>query len=965
MYYQDEPKDTLMHYGMPRRSGRYPWGSGENPYQRTGDWLSRYDELRKNGYSEIEIAAQMGLLKPDGTGNIKQLRAQKTIMLDRNRSFLVSQAEALQRDGKNPTEIARIMGYPSESSVRSLLDQSKKARMEMAQKTADDLKELCDAQGKDGYFIDIGAGVDKALNIPSSKFDAAIEILQMEGYEVYTRSVPQATNPGQMTHIKVLCPPGTEYKDIYDNETKQIKVKSAVDYMHYNEDGEKVKPFQFPGSLDSKRLEIKYAEDGGTDKDGVIELRRGVQDLDLGNSHYAQVRIMVDGTHYLKGMAVYADDLPEGTDIRFNTNKPKGTPLEKVLKPLKTNADGTINQENPFGALIKENGGQYEYDGPDGKKHLGLINKTREEGDWNEWSKKLPSQFLSKQPMELINKQLNLSIADKEKEYADICALENKTLKKKMLETFASDCDSTAVHLDAAALPGQRYQVILPVTQLKDTECYAPNYPDGATLALIRYPHEGTFQIPIVTNNTKQPDARRIFTPTAKDMVGINKNVADRMSGADFDGDTVMVIPLSDKVRVSSTHPLKGLMGFDAKYEYPGYPGMKKMKNTQNEMGRISNLITDMTLQGASEDELARAVRHSMTVIDAEKHELDYKKSEYDNDISGLKRKYQKHTTDDGYGGASTLISRAKSETSVPKRVGSAQIDKETGKISYKTAKPEKLYYTDWNTKGYDIAKAGDKVPKNTKNVSEGQLYLNKRTGQIFQMRNNSWHEYTQLTDGKTKMRTTRSTKMAETDDAFSLISDAQTPQEVAYANYANKLKALANSARKEMKATGNIEYQKSSAATYKNEVDSLLAQVHLAEQNKPKERLAQTISNNIVAAQKKDNPGMTKEQTRKAAQQALQKARVQVGSKRHTITISDKEWEAIQAGALTETNVRKILDLADIDAVRERATPRNRMSPSSADLALMRTMKSSGYTTSEIADRVGFSETTILNYLG
>ena len=62
------------------------------------------------------------------------------------------------------------------------------------------------------------------------------------------------------------------------------------------------------------------------DKDGVIEIRSGVDDLSLGDSHYAQVRILVDGNTYLKGMAVYSDDLPDGVDVMFNTNKKKRHP---------------------------------------------------------------------------------------------------------------------------------------------------------------------------------------------------------------------------------------------------------------------------------------------------------------------------------------------------------------------------------------------------------------------------------------------------------------------------------------------------------------------------------------------------------------------------------------------------------------------------------------------------------------
>lgn len=64
--------DILIHYGMPRRSGRYPWGSGENPYQHSGDFLSRVNELKKQGLSEAEIAESIGL-------TTTQLRVQKSL----------------------------------------------------------------------------------------------------------------------------------------------------------------------------------------------------------------------------------------------------------------------------------------------------------------------------------------------------------------------------------------------------------------------------------------------------------------------------------------------------------------------------------------------------------------------------------------------------------------------------------------------------------------------------------------------------------------------------------------------------------------------------------------------------------------------------------------------------------------------------------------------------------------------
>ncbi len=433
-------EEILMHYGMPRRSGRYPWGSGDNPYQHSGDFLSRIDELKKQGLSETDIAAKIGL-------TTTQLRTQMSLAKDERRSLQVATAKGLREKGYSLNEIAEKMGFANDSSVRSLLNENSEARMNQAKKTAEFLKQMIDEKG----MIDVGTGVERELGISREKLNQALYILELEGYPVYGGGVPQVTNPGKQTNIKVICPPGTEHREIYDFEN----VHSVKDYdKRLTEDGEKVRPaFQYPESMDSSRLKINYAEDGGIQKDGVIELRRGVDDLSLGDSHYAQVRIMVDGTHYLKGMAVYSDNLPDGVDVLFNTNKKTGTPMTDVLKKIKDDPD------NPFGSLIKEHGGQSYYVDKDGNEKLSLINKRAEEGDWGEWSDHLPSQFLSKQSMTLIKKQLDLASADKVAEYDEICSLTNPTVKKALLKSFADDCDSAAVHLQAAALPRQKYQV--------------------------------------------------------------------------------------------------------------------------------------------------------------------------------------------------------------------------------------------------------------------------------------------------------------------------------------------------------------------------------------------------------------------------------------------------------------------------------------------------------------------------
>lgn len=912
-------EDMLMHYGMPKRSGRYPWGSGDNPYQHSGDFLSRVEEMKKSGFTftdkdgktytgEVAIAKSMNL-------STTQFRTQMSLAKDERRSENVATAKALREKGYSLNEIADKMGFANDSSVRSLLNESSEARMNQAKQTAEFLKKQIAEKG----MIDVGTGVERELGISKEKMNQALYILEMEGYPIYGGGVPQVTNPGKQTNIKVLCPPGTEHKEIYNFEN----VHSVRDYISYDGGDSFHKSFIYPESMDSKRLQIKYAEDGGIQKDGIIEIRRGVDDLSLGSSHYAQVRILVDGNHYLKGMAVYADDLPDGVDLRFNTNKKKGTPTEDVLKKVKDDPD------NPFGALIKERGGQSFYDDPNGKytdpvtgkrQSLSLINKTREEGDWGEWADKLPSQFLSKQPISLINKQLNLAASDKMAEFDEICALTNPTVKKSLLKSFADDCDSAAVHLQAAALPRQKYQVILPITSMKDNEVYAPNYKNGETVALVRYPHGGTFEIPILTVNNKQTEARRVLGNTPKDAIGINKKVADRLSGADFDGDTVMVIPCNSrnsKVKIASTRPLKGLEDFDAKLEYGGKPAgsFKLMKNTQKEMGVISNLITDMTLKGATPDELARAVRHSMVVIDAEKHKLDYKQSEVENGISSLKKKYQGTVDQDGryHEGASTLISRAKSEVSVIKRQGSPKIDEETGELVWKPV--------------------------------DDPIYTDKKTG-------------------KTKIRTQPSTKMAEAKDAFTLVSEADTPVERAYATYANKMKALGNQARLEILSTGKVPYSASAKETYQAEVKSLDHQLNIALKNAPRERQAQTMANAVMAAKKQDNPDMTKKEIKKASQQALTQARIAVGAKRETITITDREWEAIQAGAISENKLTQIIDNVDIDNLRQRATPRATTTLSTAKVNKIASMNASGYSTSEIAEALGISTSTVSNYL-
>lgn len=895
----------LYHYGTKRHSGRFPYGSGENPYQHETSFQKTVRELKEQGMTNTEIAKYLGM-------STKEFRERVSIDKDAQNAANRAEILRLKEKGWSNTAIAERIGK-SEGYVRQYLQPVEQEREQITNNVADVLKN----QIANSNYIDVGSGSSQLLGVSQQKLDTAVrKLIDEEGYAYYNIYVPQLAGnaEGKFTTVKVLAAPGVTKEEV---QAHAADIGLVTDF-HSIDGGRSFLGIKEPTSVDSSRVQIIFAEQGGTDKDGVVELRRGVEDLSLGNSNYAQVRIAVDGTHYIKGMAMYADDLPPGVDIRFNTNKHEGTPIlgpkdNTVLKPLKGDPD------NPFGSLLKiKDGavvGQRNYIDKDGNEKLSPINIVREEGDWNTWSKSLASQFLSKQPMSLIKQQLNLSYSDKEAEYKKIMEVTNPDVRKRLLKEFADECDSAAVHLKAAALPRQSSKVILPLQDLKDDEVYAPTYRDGEQVALVRYPHGGTFEIPILTVRNKGNSGSRLIGKDAIDAIGINSKVAGRLSGADFDGDSVLVIPTVGQ-KIKATSALKGLEGFEPKELYPYHKGMKLMKNTQTEMGKVSNLITDMTLKGAPDSDIAKAVRHSMVVIDAEKHRLDYKQSEIDNDIAALKEKYQGGKNK----GASTLISQAKSRDYISNRDPNYSIDPDTGK------------------------KIWDYKPK-----FRTEKKVDKKTGEV---------NYIQ------KEITKKSTKMYETEDAFTLSSG--TKQEEAYASYANKLKLLGNQARKDYISTPSTKYSESARKTYSKEVDSLNVKLNDALKNKPYERKAQVLANIIFKSKLADNPAMDSDDIKKVKTQSLTEARSRTGAskKDSSIKITPSEWEAINAGALRPTKLSIIFDNTDSSLIKQYATPKERSTPTASEINRMQSLSKAGYTLSEISDHVGYSTSTVYEYL-
>lgn len=950
----------LEHYGTPRHSGRYPWGSGDNPYQHedwyrgSDEWLKRVEAYQKQGLSTYQIAQAMGC-------STTQLISWKSAAVHQRQSANIAKAKEMRDKGiTNVSEIARTLGV-SEGTVRNWFKNNNvEVNASKGINTAEFLEKQIDEKG----IIDIGKGVERAIGVSDATMAQAIEIMKLHGYSVATIGIPQVTNQGKQINRTLAgkFPEGYTDKQVM-HEMYQARdvgdIHSVIEYS--TEDGGTTwKKPRRPVSVDSKRIDICYAEEGGVNKDGVIELRRNCPDLTLDGNHYAQVRILVDNGYYLKGMAVYSDDLPEGIDIRFNTNKKSDVPMmagkNGVLKPIKSDPD------NPFGAVIQASG-QPDWTDANGVSHQSPINMVHPEGDWHEYNKDIPAQFLSKQPFDLVQKQLNYTYDNKVAEYNDILSINNSTIKEHYLEKFAMQCDSDAVNLKASSFPRTRYQVILPLTTLKDDEVYAPNYNDGEKVALVRFPHGGTFEIPILTVNNHNKEGDRVITKHATDAVGITKLNADRLSGADFDGDDVLVIPCGkgSKIDISSQKALDGLIGFDAKDTY-GTKAVEKdgktiyiNKNglpikpmtpdgTQKQMGIVTNLITDMTVAGASTDKLARAIRHSQTVIDAEKHHLDWKQSEIDNDIASLKKEFQTHYDAEGnikVGGAGTLLSRATGEAYVGKTKGQPYINQK-GKPWYDESLPE-----------------GALIPKYTGETKP------KKIGEYIGEDGKKHKAYNYDIQVPVLQKTTQ---MAATRDPYSLSTGTKIEEE--YAKYSKRMKDLANDARKKLVYLDHEKVNPSAARLYAEEVASLKAKLNEAIKQAPKESYAQVLANAEINRQHTIDPSIKPwgKEDKKNRQRAIEAARAAVGSNKATrnFTITDREWEAIQARAISHSTLKDILKYTDPDVLRERATPSSdRRGLSNAQIARIKAMYGNNiYTISQIAEQMGVSTSTVTRVL-
>nr|DAU73580.1 MAG TPA: RNA dependent RNA polymerase [Caudoviricetes sp.] len=939
----------LKHYGVKRKSGRYPWDPSLH-LPKNYKFIEDRDEMKKRGLSDNEIAKQMGL-------STTVYRSKVTIAKEELKQYNMQRISKLQSEGMIIDDIAKTIGTTGQT-VRNYLDEiknpNKSARAQRVQTEA--VAQTLEDAVKRSKYIDVGKGVEIQMGISKEKLKSGLNALVESGeYKVHNLRIAQVTDKNNSTPVKVLTKKGVERSEIYKNMDKVRPVEEFA----INGDARMFQQMERPKSIGWDRVHIRYAipegqkghgtNDDGAMMDGAMFLRPGVKDLNLGKASYAQVRIAVGDTHYLKGMALYGTEemfknVPKGTDIIFNTNKTANKTPQEVLKELKKNPEGgaPIDGPNPFGATVKRQNTLVDAKGNPvykpgvkdrfGNKvpQIGSVNIVNEEGDWGSWSKALSAQFLSKQPTTVVHERLKATMKQVQDEYESIQKVTNPVIKKQLMESFVSDLESKQVHMKAAAPKGFQGHVILPVPDMKENEVYAPNYKNGEKVVLIRYPHGGRFEIPELTVNNNSV-ARKMISKDSPDAIGIHPKVASKMSGADFDGDTAYVIP-NNKGKFKSRDSLKELKNFDPNMyaDKPGTFTPITKRYQQTLMGVVSNLITDMTLQGAPSNEIARAVKHSMVVIDAEKHKLNYKRSAEENGIDALMKRYMTHVDKVKYG--------------------------DLERYNPKTRRVDKVIDPD----------------KLKKDLTPGKEYTSAST--II-----SRHKQSVITDGYqvevpdpksksggTKMvwRNKKETYLVNmVKDANVFLGPNATKTEHHYADYINELKAFKNKVDSEMSGIKMPARDPKAAKIYAEEVLSMKDKVNQVKINRIKERQAQRmaeVSSKAEIARRSEDEVLKKDEISRIKQQALNKARSMVGAERTPVTITDDEWDAVQSNAVSGTLLKELVSFMDDSQLKSLATPRANKQMTDARKSKAKALLANGYTIAQVAEALGVSSSTI-----
>ena len=135
---------------------------------------------------------------------------------------------------------------------------------------------------------------------------------------------------------------------------------------------------------------------------------------------------------------------------------------------------------------------------------------------------------------------------------------------------------------------------------------------------------------------------------------------------------------------------------------------------------------------------------------------------------------------------------------------------------------------------------------------------------------------------------------------------------------------------------------------------------LRIAEKNAPLERQAQAVARQMVSQKRRANPEMDKDELKKIRGYALNEARLRTGAGKDRIKLTDRQWDAIQAGAISSDMLDRILKNSDLETIRSRATPRKNTVMTVATTARAKQLLAAGYTTAEVADKLGIPVSTL-----
>ena len=243
----------------------------KNHFQSQGFVLISIPDIREEGRTETQIANELGL-------TTTQLRNAITYARKEEREYNREQVAGMKEAGLSNVEIGQRLGI-SEGTVRNYISDNKSSKATSEQQLDNIEKALSDSLKQTGH-LDVGVGVERQLGVSRTKFNAVVNQMVENGdLYIHNIQIQRLNDPTKYTIVKVLS---TE-----PDYLKVLKDSTNIGNLEYFSDDkalESAKRFETPQMVDLNRIKIRYQEDGGADLDGLIEIRKGTEDLDLGNS---------------------------------------------------------------------------------------------------------------------------------------------------------------------------------------------------------------------------------------------------------------------------------------------------------------------------------------------------------------------------------------------------------------------------------------------------------------------------------------------------------------------------------------------------------------------------------------------------------------------------------------------------------------------------------------------------------